>query len=324
MAYDFKKMSDVALQDAITDNTNVYIEEDGKIKRVPASELGGMPKLADDGSDASKYVKANVDGNGYELAELNVAPPDLNAKEGEPGHVLNRTHYEEAEVVNEPLNITWDGNTDGLVSVGGVFCKVSDIVLTDDQLKLCTVMLSNGTTAPIVDIWDDAMATEDCMITQLVACSRTAGATFEDMTFPEKGIYFGYSGSDIYVSSLVTADSIEYTKTVVHKIDKKYLPDNIGGIKYVTISENDDGEYTSSATYEQISDWIKAGMDVKCVYGSWIASLMYSDSVSDISTYVVSFHHDFVAMDVYRTVVGIRIEESSVTVNEYVLALETE
>ena len=41
--------------------------------------------------------------------------------------------YEETTVVNEPLNITWDGNTEGLVSVNDTFYKVSDATPTVDD-----------------------------------------------------------------------------------------------------------------------------------------------------------------------------------------------
>ena len=74
MAFDFKKITDVAMQAAVTEATNVYIEENGEIKRISADEFSGMPKLAEDGSDADKVLKANADGSGYELVEFNIAP----------------------------------------------------------------------------------------------------------------------------------------------------------------------------------------------------------------------------------------------------------
>lgn len=41
MSYNFKKLNDVALQEATSENTNVYVDENGEIKRVPASAFGG-------------------------------------------------------------------------------------------------------------------------------------------------------------------------------------------------------------------------------------------------------------------------------------------
>lgn len=62
---------------------------------------------------------------------------------------------EETVVVNEPLNITWDGNTEGLVSIADTpFYKVSDLVLTDEQIKTATITLSDGLSLYIGDEWE--------------------------------------------------------------------------------------------------------------------------------------------------------------------------
>ncbi len=41
MAYEFKKLSDVEVVEAPTDNANVLIEEDGVIKKAPKTAVGG-------------------------------------------------------------------------------------------------------------------------------------------------------------------------------------------------------------------------------------------------------------------------------------------
>lgn len=55
-------------------NSEITIEigEGGSVKvyHPLAPELGGMPALASDGSDAGKFVKANEDGTGYELDSI--------------------------------------------------------------------------------------------------------------------------------------------------------------------------------------------------------------------------------------------------------------
>lgn len=84
------------------------------------------------------------------------APSDLNAAEGEPGHVLNRTHY--MERMFDPIE--WDGNTEGrdfvdISAVYGqppgsiVFWKISDQVLTSDLITKATIAntTSDGVTA---------------------------------------------------------------------------------------------------------------------------------------------------------------------------------
>lgn len=89
----------------------------------------------------------------------------------------------------------------------------------------------------------------------------------------------------------------------VHKLDKKYLPDDIGGgVKYVTIGgeydENDNVTYTASATYDEIAEWIKSGVDVKCIYENYEFSLVGSSVLSEISTMVMEARsHKFIGFN---------------------------
>lgn len=156
-----------------------------------------------------------------------VQPDWSQCDETAPDYVKNRTHYEAEEIVNEPLNITWDGNTEGLVSVAP-FYKVSDTVLTDEQIKSATVVFDDETIA-VGDMFDTmAVVSEELVVSEIIGFCQKAGATFNNFTFPEIGIYF-VSIDGMYVSSLTTTEPVEQTKTVVHKLDKKYLPDDIGG-----------------------------------------------------------------------------------------------
>lgn len=155
------------------------------------------------------------------------AQADWNASEGEAGHVKNRTHYETVETVSEPLNITWDGNTEGLVCVADMLYKVSDAVLTDEQIKSATVGVSDGTTLTISALWDEAVMITDELVApcEYVLFVRKEGAYLNGMTFSDVGIYFVNVPDVLYASSLTTTEPVEQTKTVVHKLDKKYLPD---------------------------------------------------------------------------------------------------
>jgi hypothetical protein len=140
--------------------------------------------------------------------------------------------YEETAVVNEPLNITWDGNTEGLVcAVGFPFYKVSDAVLTDEQIKSATIVVG-GEQISIASKWDDAPSITDELVVpcEEVVFVRKDGAVFDEMMmFPECGIYFIYA-QGMHPTSLTTTEPVEHTKTIiVKKLDKKYLPDDIGG-----------------------------------------------------------------------------------------------
>jgi hypothetical protein len=154
-----------------------------------------------------------------------------------PDYVKNRTHYEETTVVNEPLNITWDGNTEGLVSVADMVYKVSDIVFTDEQIKLMSETDSGGNYTNYSEMWDIGIEegwivpSDDVTICGGIAVARVDEAVGEmygtSITFPEKGLYF-IGGEDWYnVASLISPEYFEQIKTVVHKLDKKFLPDDV-------------------------------------------------------------------------------------------------
>lgn len=174
------------------------------------------------------YNNLRINGTDYPLGG---GGADWNASEGQAGYVKNRTHYESEETVNEPLNITWDGNTDGLVSVADLIYKISDIVLTNDQLKSTTVALSNGEKIVVADEWNELV--EQGMISEeissifgFVAIVRKSGATLNGLTFAETGLYLG-SFEGVYTYSFTSTEPVEHTKTVVHKINEKFLPRKI-------------------------------------------------------------------------------------------------
>lgn len=187
-------------------------------------------------------------------------------KENFPGGV----GYEETATVNEPLNITWDGNTEGLVSVpmkfGGAYYKVSESVFTNEQIKQ---MYYHVTYNPdgiykLIDSWDSAV--ESGRVTDNIVAPdndsfivfvRNAGATlFEgqpwEVTFLECGVYFKKETEDFggnYILDLRTDESIEYAKTVQHKIDEKFLPES--GSKTLKIYY-DGSNYRANMSYEEL------------------------------------------------------------------------
>ena len=190
---------------------------------------------------------------------------DWSAPEGEPGHVLNRTHYESEEIVNEPLNITWDGNTEGLVNVdadGDIYWKLSDTVLSDAQIKSATFMISVAN-EPIVaaDDWDwwvsDGFVTEGVVWTSYILFVRKPNSVMWGVTFPEVGIYsclFGSTDGECYVSSLTTTEPVEQTKTTVHKLDEKFIPSTIARTSDIPESYSKDDMCGAGSTYSYTWD----------------------------------------------------------------------
>lgn len=99
--------------------------------------------------------------------------------------------------------------------------------------------------------------------------------------------------------------TVKITSVVTTKIPTKYLP-SVGGIKYVYINEDYDGNHTASATYAQIATWIKSGLDVKCIYFGRIVPLISSYVLSEITTYVQAACHEFTVM--YDIAQGLKIQ----------------
>ena len=175
---------------------------------------------------------------------------DWNAKEGEPGYVKNRTHYEEITVVNKPLNITWYGNGEGLVSFeawGDYYYKVSDLVLTDEQIKLIEMDDFYGDHTVVSEVWDHLVDSgsvmEDIVLFNLVLFVRKDNLSFMDITIPEKGIYFA-RWPENYITTITTTEPITIPETTIKTIDEKFLP--IGKPLFVNIQPT--GGYSITGT----------------------------------------------------------------------------
>ena len=249
---------------------------------------------------------------------------DWNASEGEPGYVKNRTHYEETAVVNEPIVISWDGNTEGLTNPNGsVLYKVSDLILSNDQLNTTTITLNDGTEYIVGAMLDQCYITEDiAMIGEFAAFVRKSDVTAFGMTFPESGLYFVYFDG-FYTSSLSTTEPIEHTKTIVHTIDKKYLPAGIGsgGVFVANIVYSDPG-YTTNVTSEELNKAYEGG---KTLYANINNGIIYPLSAIYIARENTRFTFSGVNMYAGRVPYyeAFTIKDSTVTVNDFTLTEAT-
>jgi hypothetical protein len=59
-SYTFKKFSKTDFLEEIPDNATFLIEDGGDIKRVPASQAGGLPQITSD--DVGKVLRVSDDG----------------------------------------------------------------------------------------------------------------------------------------------------------------------------------------------------------------------------------------------------------------------
>lgn len=125
--------------------------------------------------------------------------------------------------------LTWDGNTEGLVSAHGYdtdyFYKVSDALPTLEAFELGgRVNYSDGDheliTAEDIESYDNALEIHNCYIVYEDGATAMQGEL--NIQFPEKGIYFLY-GLDWSVSSITING---YTGFPKEQVKQEYLPDD--------------------------------------------------------------------------------------------------
>lgn len=170
--------------------------------------------------------------NWFEKLFVNEAKPALKRAEKLAG--------EGVVTVNEPLNIRWDGNTEGLTEVVCAFApdefkfyKVSDAVFTDEEIGTMSATFFNSYDIPHdPPFFEESHFSEDSVSSDafpFVVFIRKAGAiAFESMggqVFPEVGVYFFKPDGTNFTSSLTSETvTVPRTETVVHTIEPKYLP----------------------------------------------------------------------------------------------------
>lgn len=150
--------------------------------------------------------------------------------------------YEEVQTVNKPLNITWDGNTDGREYVDdgyAIYCKVSDATPTLEQLQNGGVVVDcyvphNGDDPSNSRIELSGLENQSELLDAIVLLNKDGVGVVvirTDGAIPgfQKGLYLtsskAYDDADCYASALTTTESIGYVNVTTKKLDAKYLPD---------------------------------------------------------------------------------------------------
>lgn len=101
--------------------------------------------------------------------------------------------------------ITWDGNTEGLVSdSSGMMYKVSDLILTDEQVKNSVIEVSTGEIFTIKDVWDEISVSENAIGCEFFLVARVSNPSIEgeDSICPEAGVYFIKAGDGLFLASM--------------------------------------------------------------------------------------------------------------------------
>ena len=213
--------------------------------------------------------------------------------------IRNRTHYESEEISNEPLSLTWDGNTEGLVSTMDYLYKISDMVFTDDEIKLMTVTLNVGESINLGTLWDEMICTEDIVGADIAIFVRKDGAVFDDIVFPEKGIYvFLMDGA--FVSSITTDEPINCVKKVVHKLDNKFIDAEwmATDIK-VKCDPYFDGDITNRTAFQiadgfylvKITDYVPS--EKECIGASVVVNLFDVTETTQVVTKTIDFTEQY-------------------------------
>ena len=337
MSYDFKKINELELVNGVPEGANVLIETEGTTKRLPSTAINNGYSKEEVYNKNEAYSKDEVynknEADEKFLTKETIAKPDWNQNdENAPDYVKNRTHWSE-----EFYRYIWDGNTEEktIITPEGApfsYVKVTNDILTAEDLIGAT-MIVNGVAENELPLAPEAILDETCVFDNgdgfvyvswgiPVVMAFDKAMSVDSIECPSAGVYVMYVPSTDPTTTPIYCS--ELSKTVVHKLDKKYLPDDIGGIKYVTIGMDDNDNYIASATYDEISEWIKAGLEVKCVCGADVLCHVNSTVMSEISTFELVNQHRFSCVKDER-VCEIRIEEGDeVSYYEYDLALESD
>ncbi len=164
------------------------------------------------------------------------AQSDWNAKEGEPGHVLNRTHFAEKVEIDHNFDNDLTGREVLPIAAGVNIVKIADHVLTEAECigaEVSFVMDGQASTMPItengvVDLTAQFgiscfMATPDAFLSYnlpFVAVIRESG-TVQGTAVSAGTYYVSASNISLYVSHFSALEGV--TQELVHKLDNRYL-----------------------------------------------------------------------------------------------------
>jgi hypothetical protein len=194
-----------------------------------------------------------------------VAQADWSQNDGtKPDYVKNRTHY--AEKAFE--DIIWDGDTEGrdigYINDNNIFYKVSDKILSVEDLIEATAVYTNGT---VHQLDEDRVRQES---EDLINIDLNAGVvilaptTYRGTVFSSTGVYFLLNNGTYHITGLKA-------KETVHKLDAKYLPDGIGGggAYYLFFNGQSGDIFIAPGTYAAIKDAIENKKFVDFKTATW-------------------------------------------------------
>lgn len=164
--------------------------------------------------------------------------------------------YPEGYPYKEGVTIEWDGNTEGLDAVRGMFYRVSDVVLSNEQIKTGFIKDNADLEFPIAPMWDElagaGLLTDDISITEMVAFVRKDNVSFNGVVFGIAGVYFANKNNH-YVT--------KFTNETIHPIASEFLPlatpTTAGTVKQAAAIAN----VTAAPTAEEFNALLKSLRD---------------------------------------------------------------
>ena len=161
-------------------------------------------------------------------AKLLERTPDWQAPPDSDNHILNRTHWYGLETVDHTFNGDMTGMTAITVENGFNFVKVSDAVLTADDLIGSTITICEGGQVGTFEVPEEYIQDLSSEGIPAVALEEVAICVQEDFSLYgvsfTAGVYFLCIVEDgksvAYVKHL---SAIPAEQEIVHKLDNKYL-----------------------------------------------------------------------------------------------------
>ena len=222
-------------------------------------------------SDAAKPLSAK---QGVELLKLinsssgsggGMGGADWNAKEGEPGHVLNRTHYTESGMVEVLPETTLELNegVGSLILNTGLIVGETYTVNWNGTKYECVAQDLSAMEAGAVGLGD---------LTNFGASGN--GEPFLMVGGSTVGALMALDGSAAPIISIYTDSE------VVHKLDEKFLPYEAVNVLVVTSTGVDDGVTYASHNANEI---IMARLQNKAVLFDWNGIILPLESANGAS-----------------------------------------
>lgn len=197
----------------------VYLDDSYAYFTTRISIRGATGAAGTDGKSAYAYAQdAGYTGTEEEFAQKlasdgSGATPDFEAAEGEPGHILNRTHYTE-RVITDIVPTKQIQLTDGLYTEAGLWDFVvgeSYYVTFEGEQYECVAFESTFMGMNTVSIGNEA----------IYGGSNNTGEPFAAAKIPDMG------GSGVIAPVEICTIGIAGVKDIVHPLDDKYINNEV-------------------------------------------------------------------------------------------------